>query len=106
MALSQAAVHNVAPDRTGIASALLNTAQQLGAALGLAVLTGIAATVTAPLEYTGILLASWLLALAALPFQTPNTTRAVDHSEAPLVSAVAGGGGAPSIAASRPDANP
>jgi EmrB/QacA subfamily drug resistance transporter len=40
-------VHNVADTDTGVASALLNTAQQIGAALGLAVLTTVAATATA-----------------------------------------------------------
>jgi hypothetical protein len=33
------AVHNVAEDRAGVASALVNMAQQIGAALGLAVFT-------------------------------------------------------------------
>jgi EmrB/QacA subfamily drug resistance transporter len=43
--LTQAAVYRVDPDKAGIASALLNSAQQIGVALGLAVLAGIAATV-------------------------------------------------------------
>lgn len=47
IALTQAAVHRVEPDKAGIASALLNTAQQLGVALGLAVLAAVAATTTA-----------------------------------------------------------
>jgi EmrB/QacA subfamily drug resistance transporter len=38
------AVHGVAHRETGVASALLNTAQQIGAALGLAVLTTVAVT--------------------------------------------------------------
>jgi hypothetical protein len=33
------AVHNVAEDRAGVASALVNMAQQIGAALGLAIFT-------------------------------------------------------------------
>jgi EmrB/QacA subfamily drug resistance transporter len=37
--LTLTAVHGVAEDRAGVASALVNTAQQIGAALGLAVLT-------------------------------------------------------------------
>jgi EmrB/QacA subfamily drug resistance transporter len=45
--LTQAAVYRVDPDKAGIASALLNSAQQIGVALGLAVLAGIAATVSA-----------------------------------------------------------
>ncbi|MBW0292738.1 MULTISPECIES: DUF6461 domain-containing protein [Rhodococcus] len=47
IALSQAAVYRVDADMVGIASALLNTAQQIGVALGLAVLAGVAATATA-----------------------------------------------------------
>jgi hypothetical protein len=45
--LTQAAVYRVDPDQAGIASALRNSAQQIGVALGLAVLAGIAATVSA-----------------------------------------------------------
>jgi EmrB/QacA subfamily drug resistance transporter len=51
MALTQAAVYHVDPDKAGVASALLNSAQQVGVALGLAVLAGVAATVTARPEY-------------------------------------------------------
>ncbi|KRE42450.1 MFS transporter [Knoellia sp. Soil729] len=47
MALTQAAIYGVDPDKAGIASALLNSAQQVGVALGLAVLAGVAATVSA-----------------------------------------------------------
>jgi EmrB/QacA subfamily drug resistance transporter len=47
LALTQAAVYRVDSDKAGIASALLNSAQQIGVALGLAVLAGIAATITA-----------------------------------------------------------
>ena len=47
IALTQAAVYRVDPDKAGIASALLNSAQQIGVALGLALLAGIAATTTA-----------------------------------------------------------
>lgn len=36
VALTQAAVYRVDPDQTGIAAALLNTAQQIGVAVGLA----------------------------------------------------------------------
>jgi EmrB/QacA subfamily drug resistance transporter len=47
IALTQAAVYRTDPDHAGIASALLNSAQQIGVALGLALLAGIAATTTA-----------------------------------------------------------
>lgn len=47
IALTQAAVYRVDSDKVGIASALFNSAQQIGVALGLATLAGIAATVTA-----------------------------------------------------------
>jgi predicted MFS family arabinose efflux permease len=50
MALTQAAVYHVEEDKAGIASALLNSAQQIGVALGLAVLAAVAATVTAQPE--------------------------------------------------------
>ncbi|CAL9667166.1 putative MFS-type transporter EfpA [Streptomyces sp. enrichment culture] len=86
LALTQAAVYGVDADKAGIASALLNSAQQIGVALGLAVLAGVAATVTAQPEKTmlgtgealvagygtaltvaaGILLAAGLLALTTL----------------------------------------
>ncbi|WP_218775812.1 MFS transporter [Streptomyces sp. 13-12-16] len=50
LALTQAAVYRVDADKAGIASALLNSAQQVGVALGLAVLAGVAAAVTAQPE--------------------------------------------------------
>jgi len=53
IALTQAAVYGVEADKAGIASALLNSAQQIGVALGLAVLAGVAATVTAGTGSTG-----------------------------------------------------
>jgi EmrB/QacA subfamily drug resistance transporter len=46
IALTQAAVYRIEPDRAGTASALLNSAQQIGVAVGLALLAGIAATTT------------------------------------------------------------
>ncbi|WP_309082340.1 MFS transporter [Zhihengliuella sp.] len=52
IALTQAAVYDVDGDKAGIASALLNSAQQLGVALGLAVLAGVAAGVTARADST------------------------------------------------------
>jgi predicted MFS family arabinose efflux permease len=83
IALTQATVYRIDPDKTGIASALLNSAQQIGVALGLAVLAGVAATVTATAGSTtpqtlvdgyntaltvgtGILLAAAVLALLTL----------------------------------------
>ncbi|NYI78098.1 MFS transporter [Nocardioides panzhihuensis] len=83
IALTQAAVYGVAADRAGIASALLNSAQQIGVALGLTILAGVAATVTVGTGSTtpsslvdgystalvvgaGILLASAVLALLTL----------------------------------------
>lgn len=44
--MTLAAVHGVPEEQSGVASALLNTAQQLGAALGIAVLSTISATTT------------------------------------------------------------
>jgi EmrB/QacA subfamily drug resistance transporter len=44
MPMTLTAVHGVAEDQTGVASALLNTAQQIGAALGLAVLATVSTT--------------------------------------------------------------
>jgi predicted MFS family arabinose efflux permease len=97
MALTQAAVYGVDHDNAGIASALLNSAQQLGVALGLAVLAGVAATVTTSPERAhttqaaalvagystaltvavGILLGAAVLALATLssrPAETSSST--------------------------------
>jgi hypothetical protein len=53
IALTQAAVYHVDQDKAGIASALLNSAQQIGVALGLAVLAAVAATISAMPEYAG-----------------------------------------------------
>lgn len=46
MALTQAAVYGVAEERAGVAAAVLNSAQQLGVGLGLALLAGVAAAAT------------------------------------------------------------
>ena len=54
IALTQAAVYHVDQDKAGIASALLNSAQQIGVALGLAVLAAVAATISAPHERAGV----------------------------------------------------
>jgi EmrB/QacA subfamily drug resistance transporter len=96
MALTQAAVHHVDPDRAGVASALLNSAQQIGVALGLAVLAGVAAAVTARpqnaatdaatalvagystalIAAAALLLAAAALALATLRHRPADTTTA------------------------------
>ncbi|MCQ6272276.1 MFS transporter [Pseudarthrobacter sp. R1] len=102
IALTQAAVYNTASHEAGIASALLNSAQQIGVALGLAVLSGIAATVTgtpepgataAPQLVAGygsalavaavMLAAAGILAATTLPSKPPAQA---DHK--PAVAAV------------------
>lgn len=90
IALTQAAVYHTEPHEAGIASALLNSAQQIGVALGLAVLAGIAATVTnrsghanltgeaqlvtgygsALTVAAGLLITAGILAAATLPSKT------------------------------------
>jgi EmrB/QacA subfamily drug resistance transporter len=54
IALTQAAVYHTQSHEAGIASALLNSAQQIGVALGLAVLAGIAAAVTSSPEHASL----------------------------------------------------
>ncbi|WP_181700007.1 MFS transporter [Nocardia sp. GTS18] len=75
MALTQAAVYDVDSDKAGIASALLNSAQQIGVALGIAVLAGVAATITSHSTeaeptaltngYSGALLVAFAMLLTA-----------------------------------------
>ena len=87
IALTQAAVYHTESKEAGIASALLNSAQQIGVALGLAVLAGIAATVTSSPDHAdlseigqlvtgygtalavaaGLLIAAGILAATTLP---------------------------------------
>jgi EmrB/QacA subfamily drug resistance transporter len=94
MALTQAAVYDVRPEHAGVASALLNSAQQIGVALGLAVLAGVAATITASPTYvdaaphdalvagysgalliaTGLLLAAAVVAVTTLTNRPATTT--------------------------------
>jgi EmrB/QacA subfamily drug resistance transporter len=94
IALTQAAVYNAEAHEAGIASALLNSAQQVGVALGLAVLAGIAATVSNSPEHAtlsegaqlvtgygsaltvaaGLLLAAGVLAAITLPSKPTGQT--------------------------------
>jgi MFS family permease len=96
MALTQAAVYGVDPDKAGIASAVLNSAQQIGVALGLAILAGVAATVAGSPEHAdadrttalvagystaltvaaAVLLAAAALGLTALSPRTPDVNEA------------------------------
>ncbi|KRE77798.1 MULTISPECIES: MFS transporter [unclassified Arthrobacter] len=90
IALTQAAVYYTKETEAGIASALLNSAQQIGVALGLAVLAGVAATVSNSSQHSavteagqlvagygsalavaaGLLVAAGILAAATLPSRT------------------------------------
>ncbi|MFC7848221.1 MFS transporter [Arthrobacter sp. NPDC057388] len=100
IALTQAAVYQTKEQEAGIASALLNSAQQIGVALGLAVLAGIAATVSnrhaalsgeaqlvtgygsALVVAAGVLVAAGILAAATLP------SRTAVEADAPAAAAV------------------
>lgn len=62
IALTQAAVYNTESKEAGVASALLNSAQQIGVALGLAVLAGIAATATSSPDHARLSEGSQLVA--------------------------------------------
>src|SRR4029077_7564690 len=53
MPIIAAATSGVAKDRSGLAAGLINTSQQMGGALGLSVLSGIAASVTASSVHLG-----------------------------------------------------
>lgn len=102
IALTQAAVYRIDADKAGIGSALLNAAQQIGVALGLVVLAGVAATVTsgsggAPQQalsvgYSAALIvgASILLAAAALAFLTLSGKVNTPDGEGPATPARAG----------------
>ena len=94
IALTQAAVYRTDPDKAGIASALLNSAQQIGVALGLAVLAGVAATVTAAPQHAALatdealvtgygtaltVAAALLLAAAVLALTMLNSRPTTDH---------------------------
>ncbi|AXK47229.1 MFS transporter [Brachybacterium saurashtrense] len=93
IALTQAAIYRVDSDKAGIASALLNSAQQIGVALGLALLAGVAATVTAEtggttpqtlvdgyttalVVATGVLIAAAIIAFVMLSTRSNTEDRA------------------------------
>jgi predicted MFS family arabinose efflux permease len=91
--MTLAAVTGVPDDHSGVASAILNTAQQIGAALGIAVLSTIsAATIgnqTSPTALTNgyttaYLWAAGLLLLAALIAAVTVTTKQRHHGTAPV----------------------
>jgi EmrB/QacA subfamily drug resistance transporter len=97
VANTTAANAGVPADRAGLAAALLNTSQQLGGALGLAVLTAIATSHTNELLAAGtpapealtpgfgraLLVSSILLVAAALSGLRTNDTREVSPAPAP-----------------------
>lgn len=101
IALTQAAVYNVDSDKAGVASALLNSAQQIGVAVGLAVLAGIAATVTNSPEHadltegaqlvagygSALSVAAALLIAAGVLAATTLPSRPTAHAEAEPVAA-------------------
>lgn len=103
VALTPAAVYHTELHEAGIASALFNSAQQIGVALGLAVLAGIAATITSRPEHAsltegaqlvtgygsalavaaGLLITAGIVAAATLPSKTP-----AQPDEKPVVAGV------------------
>ncbi|MBP0447503.1 MFS transporter [Roseomonas sp. SSH11] len=117
MPMTLTAVHGVAEEEAGVAAALLNTAQQIGAALGLAVLATIStsaangrlpeaarilqeglagnnvdamATASAALSHgytSGFLAGAGMLLIAALVVTTAVTTRRTEGSAVPGVGA-------------------
>jgi predicted MFS family arabinose efflux permease len=117
MPMTLTAVHGVAEEQAGVASALLNTAQQIGAALGLAVLAtistseaderlpeaarilqeglagndpGVVATASAALSHgytTGFLAGVGMLLIAAVVATAAVTTRRTQGAAVPGVGA-------------------
>jgi EmrB/QacA subfamily drug resistance transporter len=98
--MTLAAVHGVADEQSGVASALLNTAQQLGAALGIAVLSTVSAATTAAHHTdsgpalraaltdgyaTAYLWAAGLMVVAAVLATVAVTTRERHHDAGPVV---------------------
>jgi uncharacterized membrane protein len=71
--LALVALHNVAEQDSGVASSLLNTAQQVGGAIGLAVLGTVAWTTVADSVRTQVAHAAAAAAKAGQPLPKPGT---------------------------------
>jgi hypothetical protein len=71
--LSLVSLHNVAEQDSGVASSLLNTAQQVGGAIGLAVLGTVAWTAVADSVRTQVAHAAATAAKAGRPLPRPGT---------------------------------
>ena len=71
--LALVALHNVAEQDSGVASSLLNTAQQVGGAIGLALLGTVAWTTVADSVRTQVAHAAAAAAKAGLPLPKPGT---------------------------------
>lgn len=91
--MTLAAVAGVPDDQSGVASAILNTAQQIGAAVGIAVLSTISASTTGDRitktaltdgYTTGYLWAAGLLLLAALIVAVTVTSKQRHHDATPV----------------------
>lgn len=91
--MTLAAVAGVREDQSGVASAILNTAQQIGAAIGIAVLSTISASATGDRitktaltdgYTTAYLWAAGLLLLAALVAAVTVTSKQRHHDTAPV----------------------
>jgi EmrB/QacA subfamily drug resistance transporter len=80
--LALVALHNVADQDSGVASSLLNTAQQVGGAIGLAVLGTVAWTTVADSVRTQVAHAAAAAAKAGRPLPKPGTPPAsiYDHA--------------------------
>jgi EmrB/QacA subfamily drug resistance transporter len=102
IALTQAAVYHTEAHEAGIASALLNCAQQIGVALGLAVLAGIAAAVSNSTQHaalsgeaqlvtgygTALVVAAGLLVAAGILAAATLTSRTTVEADAPADAGV------------------
>ena len=71
--LALVALHNVAEQDSGVASSLLNTAQQVGGAIGLALLGTVAWTTVADSVRTQVAHAAAAAAKAGRPLPKPGT---------------------------------